>query len=103
VAKNPADGTPGSVVIWEIKRDLDKWLSRNAARARSQRIGGSGGDLGEQVADDEGRPQDGFDDGPDMGPESRGVLPVVDNGPDEPQTVDCVSTTPHNDPFPRRS
>ncbi len=43
----------------------------------------SGGEVAEQVIDDEGRPQKGFDDGPHMGPESVGVLPVVDKGSDE--------------------
>ena len=67
-------------------------------------FGRSGGDVGEQVVDDKGWPQDGFDDGPHMGPESGGVLPVVDKSSDESQTVDCASTAaPHNRPCPRRS
>src|SRR6185312_4465512 len=53
------------------------------------------GDVAEQVIDDEGRPQDGFDDGPHMGPESVGMLPVVDKGSDESQTVDSASA-PHD-------
>ena len=57
----------------------------------------SGGDVAEQVIDDEGRPQDGFDDSPHMGPESVGVLPVVDKGSDESQTVDRASAAaPHD-------
>jgi hypothetical protein len=60
-------------------------------------VGGSGGDVGEQVVDDEGWPQDGCDDGPHVGPESSGVLPVVDKRSYESQTVDCASTAaPHN-------
>ena len=53
--------------------------------------------MAEQVIDNEGRPQDGFDDGPYMGPESVGVLPVVHKGPDESQTIDRASATaPHD-------
>src|SRR6266536_1214042 len=51
----------------------------------------SGGDVAEQVIDDEGRPQDGFHDGPHIAPESVGVLPVVHKGSDESQTVDRPS------------
>jgi hypothetical protein len=56
-----------------------------------RRAASSGGDVAEQVIDDEGRPQDSFDDGPHMGPESVGVLPVIHKGSDESQTVDRAS------------
>lgn len=60
-------------------------------------LGGSGGDVGEQVVDDEGWPQDGFDDGPHVSPESGGVLPVVDKSSDESQAVDGAATAaPHD-------
>ena len=49
------------------------------------------GEVAKQVVDDEGRPQDRFDDGPHMGPEPGGMLPVLDQGPDEPQAIDGTS------------
>ena len=48
---------------------------------------GSGGDVGEQVVDNEGWPQDGFDDSPPMAPESGGVLPAVGKSSDESPAV----------------
>jgi len=64
------------------------------ARPRARCAGtfaGSGGEVAEQVIDDEGRPQDGFDDGPHMSPEAVGMLPVIHKGTDEPQTIDRAS------------
>jgi len=60
--------------------------------------------VAKQVIDDEGWPQEGFDNSPYMGPESGGVLPVVHEGSDESQAVDRASAaTPHDGPCLRRS
>ena len=60
--------------------------------------------MAEQVIDDEGRPQDSFGDGPHMGPESMGVLPVVHQGANESETVDRARTAaPHDGSGLRRT
>ena len=71
---------------------------------RTARLRGSGGDVAEQVIDEKGRPQDGFDDGPHMGPEAVGMLPVVHDSPDEPQAINRASAAaPHGGSGLRRA